>query len=150
MLVCVETNGILLVVWGLAPLTRLRESPPFWGSYQTYLCDFLCGDFTLLQPPRPSLLSNCRPVLYIWPTLSNLTTTITVTLPTSPPSLSLVPPVSPLQNIFLPISLHIIFSCLQRKHILGSPSSYWSRASPRPTSRGLDRGCLLSCYLSPS
>lgn len=116
MLFCVETNSILLVLWGLAQLTCLRESPPFCRSYQICLCDFLCVDFTLLQPPCPSLLSNCRPVLYIWPTLSNITTTIAMTLPTSPPFFISSSPPWVLFRISSNFTAHYFFMSSEEAH----------------------------------
>lgn len=76
------------------------------------LHDFLCIHFYALLLFCPSVcLSVCQPVLSIWPTLSHITNNHYH----PQTALSLVPTsLSPLQNIFLPISLHIIFSCLQR------------------------------------
>lgn len=91
----------------------------------------------------------CQPVLSIRPTLPHKTNNRSHPLsPTlhywSPP------PRVPFWISFFQFYSSLFFHVFREIQNLGSPSSYWSTGSPRPTSRGPDRGCLLSCYLSPS
>lgn len=61
-----------------------------------------------------------------------------------------LPPWVLLRISFFQFHSTLFFHVFRGSEILGSPSSCWSTGSRRPTSRGPDRSCLLSCYLSPS
>lgn len=95
-------------------------------------------------------LSDCQPVFSIWPTLSHITNNHCHSRPPPPLHRQSPPPWVPFRICFFQFHCTLFFHVFRGIETLGSPSSYQSTGSLRPTSRGPDRGCLLSCYLSPS
>lgn len=105
----------------------------------------LCG-FTVVN--LSLCLSDCQLVLSIWPTLSHITNNHCHSHP--PLHNRSLPPWVPFRISFFQFHCTLFFHVFRGIEILGSPSSHRSTGLLRPTSRGPDRGCLLSCYLSPS
>jgi len=91
----------------------------------------------------------CQHIPSIWLTLSYITNSHCSLWPKTLHYWS-SPSYVPFRIAFLWFHCISFYHVFREIEILATPSSFWSTGWLRPTSRGPNRGCLLSCYLSPS